>query len=80
AARMRQRTGGAVAFVLDSETGTRGAPSARCEERLRMLREAGGSALAVPPGASLTDLWRDADRHRASTGAESGPAVTGWGS
>ncbi|MFC9496687.1 DUF58 domain-containing protein [Streptomyces sp. NPDC056975] len=80
AASMRQRSGGAVAFVLDSETWTRGAPSERCEERLRMLREAGWSALAVPPGTSLTDLWRDADRHRAATGAESGPAVTGWGS
>ncbi|MFG3363776.1 DUF58 domain-containing protein [Streptomyces sp. NPDC090032] len=80
AAKMRQRSGGAVAFVLDSGAWTRGAPSERSEERLRMLREAGWSALAVPPGTSLTELWRDADRHRSATGAESGPAVAGWGS
>ncbi|MGW6396918.1 DUF58 domain-containing protein [Streptomyces sp. NPDC055134] len=80
AAKMRQRSGGAVAFVLDSGTWTRGAPSERCEERLRMLREAGWSALAVPPGTSLTELWRDTDRRRVATGAEGGPAVAGWGS
>ncbi|MFF1352527.1 DUF58 domain-containing protein [Streptomyces sp. NPDC058297] len=80
AAKMRQRSGGAVAFVLDSGAWTREGPSERCEERLRMLREAGWSALAVPPGTSLTELWRDADRHRSATVAESGPAVAGWGS
>ncbi|AJE40294.1 DUF58 domain-containing protein [Streptomyces nodosus] len=81
AAKMSRRSGGALAFVLDprawggepaegpelSETG---------EERLRMLREAGWTALAVPPGASLTELWRTADRQRTRPGALSG--AQGW--
>ena len=69
AAKMRQRSGGAVAFVLDSGTWGReptDVPGAldRGEERLRMLREAGWTALSVPRGASLNDLWRQADRAR----------------
>ncbi|MEW2494500.1 DUF58 domain-containing protein [Streptomyces nodosus] len=81
AAKMSRRSGGALAFVLDprawggepaegpelSETG---------EERLRMLREAGWTALAVPPGASLAELWRTADRQRTRPGALSG--AQGW--
>ncbi|MCX5378837.1 DUF58 domain-containing protein [Streptomyces sp. NBC_00091] len=58
AARMRQRSAGAVAFVLDSATWA-GAPS-RAEERLRRLRDAGWTALAVPPGAAFAELWRQA--------------------
>ncbi|AZM88782.1 MULTISPECIES: DUF58 domain-containing protein [Streptomyces] len=58
AARMRQRSAAAVAFVLDSATWT-GAPS-RAEERLRRLRDAGWTALAVPPGAAFAELWRQA--------------------
>ena len=37
-------------------------PLDRSEERLRMLREAGWTALSVPRGASLDELWRQADR------------------
>ncbi|MEU9718655.1 DUF58 domain-containing protein [Streptomyces sp. NPDC047976] len=58
AARMRQRSAAAVAFVLDSATWT-GAPS-RAEERLRRLRDAGWTAVAVPPGAAFAELWRQA--------------------
>ncbi|MFI6346936.1 DUF58 domain-containing protein [Streptomyces sp. NPDC050560] len=80
-ARMRRRSGAAVAFVLDTgmwSTGD-GRPSAACEERLRLLREAGWTALAVPPGAGLPELWRQADRERAAAGP-GGPAGTsgGW--
>ncbi|MET9434575.1 DUF58 domain-containing protein [Streptomyces sp. NPDC006551] len=61
AARMRQRSGAAVAFVLDSDSWlTGGAVSGTVDERLRQLREAGWTALAVPPGARLADLWRQA--------------------
>ncbi len=63
-AKMRQRTGGAVAFLLDGESWVRGAVDEQSEERLRMLREAGWTALAVPPGTGLADLWREADRQR----------------
>lgn len=70
AAKMRQRSGGAVAFLLDGDSWVRepnGAPDPmnRQEERLRMLREAGWTALSVPRGASLSELWRQADRERA---------------
>jgi hypothetical protein len=69
AAKMRQRSGGAIAFVLDSEAWVReptdvSGPLDRGEERLRMLREAGWTALSVPRGASLNELWRLADRER----------------
>ncbi|MGW7430811.1 DUF58 domain-containing protein [Streptomyces sp. NPDC054861] len=61
AARMRQRSGAAVAFVLDSGTWlTGGAVSGAVEDRLRRLREAGWTALAVPPGARLAELWQQA--------------------
>jgi uncharacterized protein (DUF58 family) len=75
--KLRQRGGGAIAFLLDSETWTRepgdvlapgGAESAG-EESLRLLHEAGWTALSVPRGASLTDLWRQADRQRAGLAA-----------
>ncbi|MFJ5777320.1 DUF58 domain-containing protein [Streptomyces sp. NPDC093094] len=67
AAKMSRRSGGALAFVLDSGTWTHEpydvqAPDGRSEERLRMLREAGWTALAVPRGVPLGDLWRQADR------------------
>ncbi|MEZ3178496.1 DUF58 domain-containing protein [Streptomyces pimonensis] len=76
-ARMRQRSGGAFAFLLDSGTWLRepadapGAPDRR-GERLRMLREAGWTALGVPRGASLDELWRQADRERSGLAAASG--------
>ncbi|MEU6290581.1 DUF58 domain-containing protein [Streptomyces sp. NPDC046988] len=77
AARMRQRSGGAVAFVLDSGAWARGpadvpAPSDRSEERLRMLREAGWTAVSVPYGATLEELWRLADRERTAVAAAAG--------
>ncbi|MFD5574549.1 DUF58 domain-containing protein [Streptomyces cadmiisoli] len=68
-AKMRQRIGGAVAFVLDGSAWGREAtdvPGAAdgSEERLRMLREAGWTIVPVPRGAALQDLWRQADRDR----------------
>ncbi|MFF1463658.1 DUF58 domain-containing protein [Streptomyces sp. NPDC058330] len=78
AARMRQRSGAAVAFVLDSADWARGdaaktpAPAA---DRLRTLREAGWTAVAVEPGTALTDVWRQAGE--AHSGALPG-ATTGF--
>jgi hypothetical protein len=68
-ARMRQRSGGALAFVLDSDGWVRettDVPGAgdQQDERLRMLRDAGWTAVGVPRGASLTELWQQADRER----------------
>ncbi|MDN3246799.1 DUF58 domain-containing protein [Streptomyces mutabilis] len=77
AAKMRQRSGGAVAFVLDAEiwagepVGAPG-PLDRSEERLRMLREAGWTVVNVPRGASLEELWRLADRERTGLATASG--------
>lgn len=76
-ARMRQRSGGALAFLLDSGTWLREpagvpGPADNGEERLRMLREAGWTALGVPRGASLDELWRQADRERSGLAAASG--------
>lgn len=72
AARMRQRSRGGVAFVLGSDGRGRepgGVPGpSGSEEGLRMLREAGWTALGVPPGASLEELWRRADRDRTAVG------------
>ncbi|WP_405741140.1 DUF58 domain-containing protein [Streptomyces sp. NBC_01525] len=68
AARMRRRSTAAVAFVLDGDAWARnswearsGARPAALDDRLRMLREAGWTALPVAPGASLPALWRAAD-------------------
>ncbi|MFJ5259168.1 DUF58 domain-containing protein [Streptomyces sp. NPDC088387] len=77
AARMRQRSGGALAFVLDSDVWTREAtdvpgPVDPGEERLRLLREAGWTAVGVPRGASLEQLWRHADRDRMGLAATGG--------
>ncbi|MEU7042402.1 DUF58 domain-containing protein [Streptomyces varsoviensis] len=74
AGRMRQRGGPAVAFLLDSPSwarDVRGGDAEELEDRLRMLREAGWTALPVEPGASLAALWRRADQQRART---SGPS------
>ncbi|GGT64539.1 DUF58 domain-containing protein [Streptomyces lateritius] len=77
AARMRQRSGAAVAFVLDSGTWlTGGAVAGAVEERLRQLREAGWTALAVPPGARLAELWQQAGGMRAETAASE--TYGGW--
>ncbi|MGW3492736.1 DUF58 domain-containing protein [Streptomyces sp. NPDC001020] len=77
AAKMSRRSGGAIAFLLDSDTWKRETtdvpdPLDRSGERLRMLREAGWTVLLVPRGASLTDLWREAGRQRTGVGAMSG--------
>ncbi|GGY84253.1 membrane protein [Streptomyces olivaceoviridis] len=78
-AKMSRRSGGAVAFVLDPDTWTREAtdvprPGDRHAERLRMLREAGWTALSVPRGASPDELWRQADRERSGLTAVTGEA------
>ncbi|GAA3306244.1 DUF58 domain-containing protein [Streptomyces cinereospinus] len=80
AARMRQRTGGAVAFVLDGadwvgEPADPPGPLDGREERLRVLREAGWTAVRVPRGASLEDMWRQAERER--TGVVTAGGTTG---
>ncbi|MBA4860133.1 DUF58 domain-containing protein [Streptomyces sp. PSKA54] len=82
-AKMRRRSGAAVAFHLDSATWAQGpgaTPSAGdAEERLRLLREAGWTALAAGPGTSVADLWRQADQHHASAAsAPSGSTTGGW--
>ncbi|KIE24079.1 membrane protein [Streptomyces sp. MUSC 125] len=79
AARMSRRSGGAVAFVLDPDTWVREAsdvprPDDSHPQRLRMLREAGWTALSVPRGARLDELWRQADRERSGLAAVSGEA------
>ncbi|GHJ03736.1 membrane protein [Streptomyces olivaceus] len=77
AARMRQRSGGAVAFVLDSAAWMRepadvAGPLDRSEERLRLLREAGWTAVLVPRGATPEEVWRLADRERTALAATGG--------
>ncbi|MFI2199516.1 DUF58 domain-containing protein [Streptomyces sp. NPDC020192] len=79
-AKMSRRSGGAVAFVLDPDTWTREAtavprPGDRHAERLRLLREAGWTALSVPRGGSLTALWQEADRERSGLAGVSGEAT-----
>ncbi|WP_330457269.1 DUF58 domain-containing protein [Streptomyces sp. NBC_00820] len=80
AARMCRRGGAAVAFVLDPDTWVRqaadvpGPEGDRHAERLRMLREAGWTALSVPPGVSLEELWRRADRERPDLATTNGEA------
>ncbi|MGW1077166.1 DUF58 domain-containing protein [Streptomyces sp. NPDC002537] len=78
AARLRTRGGTAVAFVLDRSAwpydGRAHAPRARhgIEQRLRVLREAGWTALAVTQGAALADLWRMAGAPEAGSSAAAG--------
>ncbi|WEO97957.1 DUF58 domain-containing protein [Streptomyces sp. FXJ1.172] len=79
-AKMSRRSGGAVAFVLDPDTWVREAtdvprPGDRHTERLRMLREAGWTALSVPRGAAPNALWQQADRERSGLAAVSGEAA-----
>ncbi|MFI7497252.1 DUF58 domain-containing protein [Streptomyces sp. NPDC049687] len=85
AAKMRQRSGGALAFLLDSDAWGRepngmAHPMNRQEERLRMLREAGWTVLSVPRGASLDELWRQADRERAGVVTAGGTSARKAGS
>ncbi|MFV0136514.1 DUF58 domain-containing protein [Streptomyces sp. HMX87] len=77
AARMRQRSAGALAFVLDSDGWLREpadvpGPSDGREGRLRMLREAGWTAVSVPRSASMEEVWRQAGRERSGLAAASG--------
>ncbi|WKX69840.1 DUF58 domain-containing protein [Streptomyces sp. XD-27] len=77
-ARMRQRSGAAVAFVLDNAAWTRGvwpADPGGLQARLRLLREAGWTALLVGPGVPLSHLWRHTDA-RFGNRADAGPAPT----
>lgn len=61
AGRMRQRNAPAVAFVLSPPAWTGDArPRHGGEQALRLLREAGWTALPVAPGDSLPDLWQRA--------------------
>ncbi|MGW8887715.1 DUF58 domain-containing protein [Streptomyces sp. NPDC055749] len=81
ASRMRQRSGGAVAFVLDSEGWSRGgdgAPPAPAEGRLRLLRESGWTAVAVPPGTRLAKLWQQAGQQHGDTQSASTGGTTGF--
>ncbi|MFJ4867739.1 DUF58 domain-containing protein [Streptomyces sp. NPDC088757] len=76
-ARTRGRTGTAVAFVLDSGAWlTGGSLSGAVEKRLRRLREAGWTAIAVPPGARLADLWQQAAGVHAAAAADT--PYGGW--
>ncbi|MEO3978878.1 DUF58 domain-containing protein [Streptomyces sp. CAU 1734] len=78
AARMPRRGGASVAFVLDSESWVSGGTaSGPVEDRLRLLRESGWTALAVPPGASFTELWQQADSHRGDSPAGGGNGFPG---
>ncbi|MFF9212734.1 MULTISPECIES: DUF58 domain-containing protein [unclassified Streptomyces] len=82
AARMRRRSGAAIAFVLDSDVWLReptdvARPMNRTEERLRLLREAGWTALGVPRGVTLAELWHQADQERTSLAAAGGAGGTG---
>ncbi|MDT0435297.1 MULTISPECIES: DUF58 domain-containing protein [Streptomyces] len=84
AAKMRRRSGGAVAFVLDDWSWIREptavpGPSDGTEDRLRMLREAGWTAVRVPRGSSLEELWRQADRERTGLAAPAGTSGEGTG-
>ncbi|MFJ4693477.1 DUF58 domain-containing protein [Streptomyces sp. NPDC088766] len=84
AAKMRRRSGGAVAFLLDGDSWVREPndvphPMNRHQERLRMLREAGWTAVSVPRGAPLDELWRQADRERSGVVTAGGPSGRGAG-
>ncbi|WP_405901532.1 DUF58 domain-containing protein [Streptomyces sp. NBC_00727] len=79
ATRMRQRSGGAVAFVLDSAAWVDGeSPATReaAERRVRRLREAGWTVVPAGPGTQLGALWQLAGRQGAP--AESGAGATGY--
>ncbi|MGW0117443.1 DUF58 domain-containing protein [Streptomyces sp. NPDC003327] len=72
-ARMRTRADAAVAFVLDSGTWlTGGAVSGAVDDRVRQLREAGWTAVPVPPGARVADLWQSAAGVRTDTAGPRG--------
>ncbi|MEE1741056.1 DUF58 domain-containing protein [Streptomyces sp. BE147] len=81
AARMRQRSGAAVAFVLDSGDwghGGNGPGTTDADERLRPLREAGWIAVPVPPRTDLAGLWQQAGQQRADTRSAGSGGTTGF--
>ncbi|MFD0342890.1 DUF58 domain-containing protein [Streptomyces sp. NPDC127117] len=83
AARMRQRSGGAVAFVLDSSDWRQGdvppaGAEAASERRLRLLRESGWTAVAVSPGTGLARYWRQAGQHGAAAQSAAAGGTTGF--
>ncbi|THA35757.1 DUF58 domain-containing protein [Streptomyces sp. A1277] len=81
AARIRQRSGGGVAFVLDGDawvSGTSPATRAASEQRVRPLCEAGWTVVPVEPGAELTALWQQAGRHGAAAGSGTAGFSGGW--
>lgn len=57
AARMRQRTGAAVAFVARGQQ-----PRETEEARVRVLRESGWTVQPFAPGDRFPDLWRQVDQ------------------
>ncbi|UGY90883.1 DUF58 domain-containing protein [Streptomyces gobiensis] len=65
AARMPQRTSGAVAFMVRGQL-----PQETERQRTRMLRESGWTVVPYAPGDPLPRLWRQADP--AGTGTETG--------
>ncbi|MGW4692987.1 DUF58 domain-containing protein [Kitasatospora cineracea] len=72
-ARLRRRTGGAVALLLDTGTwsGLRlllpDTPDEEAAARVARLRESGWTVLPVRAGDSLPALWRAADRTQNTT-------------
>lgn len=88
AAKMRQRSGAAVAFLIDNDSWSRepnggadpmkGQKEREAQEgRLRMLRDAGWTAVSVERGASAEGLWREADRERSGLGVAMGAVQDG---
>ncbi|GGS75818.1 DUF58 domain-containing protein [Streptomyces griseoviridis] len=80
AAKMSRRGGGALAFVLDSGVWLREptdvpGPSETAEERLRLLREAGWTAVGVARGAALEERWRHAEQLRSGLAPADGEGV-----
>lgn len=71
-ARMRQRSGAAMAFVLDRAAWSRDEQdpleAGAFQERLRLLREAGWSVQPAVPGDSLAKLWRQVDGDTGNAG------------
>ncbi|NEE07018.1 DUF58 domain-containing protein, partial [Streptomyces sp. SID7499] len=79
AARMRQRAGAGVAFVLDSAAWAGEEDEAgRADERLRRLRESGWIAVPVEPGAELPALWRLAGGMRTDSPSAPSGGTTGF--
>ncbi|MGP2442892.1 DUF58 domain-containing protein [Streptomyces sp. JW3] len=77
AAKMSRRSGGAIAFVLDSDAWLREptdvpGPLDGPGQWLRLLRESGWTAVSVERGASLEERWRRAEQERSGLMPASG--------